>query len=108
MNLGKLERKLLAAAKANPPSDAVPYAFEQRIMARLGRVPAVDQWAAWAGALWRAAAPCVAIAIVIGVWTTLAPAGNAAGATDLSQQLENTLLVSVTQEPASLDSNSTW
>ena len=108
MNFVKLERKLFAAAKANPPSDAVPYAFEQRIMARLGRVPAVDQWAVWAGALWRAAAPCVAIAIAIGIWTTLAPTSNAASSTDLSQQLENTLLVSVTQEPSPLDSNSTW
>ena len=35
MNLAELERKLIAAARANPPSDRVPYAFEKRIMARL-------------------------------------------------------------------------
>ena len=29
MNLAELERKLIAAARANPPSDRVPYAFEK-------------------------------------------------------------------------------
>ena len=29
-------QKLLAAARAQPPSEAVPYAFERRILARLG------------------------------------------------------------------------
>ena len=35
MNLPKLQEKLLAAARGNPPGDQVPYAFEQRVMARL-------------------------------------------------------------------------
>ena len=39
MNLAELERKLIAAARANPPSDRVPYAFEKRIMARLAARP---------------------------------------------------------------------
>jgi hypothetical protein len=102
MNIDKLERKLIAAARANPPSDAVPYAFEQSIMTRLRSVPALDAWTDWSRALWRAAAPCVAVAVVLGVWTAFSPETGAAS-TDLSQALENTLLVSVTQ-----DSNSTW
>ena len=48
MNLAELERKLIAAARANPPSDRVPYAFEKRIMARLAARPVVDGWALWA------------------------------------------------------------
>jgi hypothetical protein len=104
MNEDKLERRLINAARANPPSDAVPYAFEQRVFARitLASTPGVDMWSAWSRALWRAAAPCVAIAVILGVWTAVSSDNNAA-ATDFSQALENTLFVSVTQ-----DSNSTW
>jgi hypothetical protein len=102
MNTDKLERKLLAAARVNAPSDSVPYAFEKRITARLGPVPAFDVWADWSRALWKAAAPCVAVAIVLGVWASFRPESSAGG-TDLSQELENTLLVSVTQ-----DGNNAW
>ena len=35
MNLAELETKLIAAARCHPPGDRVPYAFEQRVMARL-------------------------------------------------------------------------
>ena len=102
MKLNQLERKLIAAARANPPSDAVPYAFEQRVLARIGSAPAFDAWADWSKALWRAAAPCVAVAIALGVWTAFSPETNAAQ-TDLSQALENTLFMAVTQ-----DGNITW
>jgi hypothetical protein len=102
MNTDKLKRKLLAAARAHPPSDAVPHAFEKRITARLGSAPAFDAWADWASALWKAAAPCVAVALVLGVWTAVQPEASATG-NDLSEELENTLLVSVTQ-----DGNNTW
>jgi len=94
MESSQLERKLLAAAKAHLPSDAVPYAFEQRIMSRLGKVPVLDLWADWSRALWRAAAPCVAIAILLGVWNAFGP-GKTAAATDLSLDLERTVLASV-------------
>ena len=102
MHLGELERKLIAAAKAHPPSDAVSYAFEQRIIARLHDVPVSDVWADWARALWRAAAPCVAIAIFIGVWSAFTPEANSKPA-DFSQAFEQTIFVAVTQ-----DSNSAW
>lgn len=94
MESSQLERKLLAAAKAHLPSDAVPYAFEQRIMARLRQMPVPDAWADWAGALWRATAPCVAVAILLGVWSALTPE-SVAPTTDLSQELEQTVLASV-------------
>lgn len=102
MKLGELERKLIAAAKSNPPSDAVPYAFEQRIMARLGQMPTFDAWAAWSRALWRAAAPCVAVALVLGTWSAFTPDTDTSSA-DLSQDLEQTVFAAVTQ-----DSDSAW
>jgi hypothetical protein len=97
MNLAELEQKLVSAARANPPSDRVPYAFEKRIMARVAARPVVDDWALWARALWRAAAPCAAIMLLLGAWSFFAPPVNAP-ANDLSQQLEQTLLAAVDQD----------
>jgi hypothetical protein len=97
MNLAELERKLIAAARANPPSDRVPYAFEKRIMAHLAARPVADEWALWGRALWRAAAPCVAIMLLLGAWSFYDPQGSTPS-NDLSQQLEQTLLASVDQD----------
>jgi hypothetical protein len=104
MNLAELERKLIAAARANPPSDRVPYAFEKRILALIADRPAADGWALWGRALWRAAAPCVAIMLLLGAWSWLAPQGGAP-AGDLSQALEQTLLAAVDQDQPA---DSTW
>ena len=101
MKPSQLERKLIAAAKANPPTESVPYAFEQRIMANLGKVPVIDLWADWSRALWRAAAPCVAVALALGVWHAYADHMNN-GATDLSQDLERTVLASVALDSETL------
>ena len=97
MNLAELERKLIATARANPPSERVPYAFEKRIMARLAARPVVDGWALWARALWRAVAPCVAIMLLLGAWSFVASQGSPP-ANDLSQELEKTLLAAVDQD----------
>ena len=104
MNLAQLERKLLAAARAHPPSDGVPYAFEKRIMARLAARPMLDGWDLWAHALWRAAAPCVAIMLLLGAWS-LFSAHNSPPTNDLSQDLETTLLAAVDQDQPT---DSTW
>jgi hypothetical protein len=102
MNLEQLHKKLLAAARANPPTDRVPYAFEKRIMARIALTPAVDAWALWGRALWRAAAPCVVLAVALGAASFLrteqhpSPSNAATVETvDLSQHFENTLLAGV-------------
>jgi hypothetical protein len=106
MNLVKLQEKLISAARGNPPSDRVPYAFEQRMMARLRTQPIPDSWALWAGALWRAVAPCAAITVLLALWTLLAPVHPApAAGTDLSQAIENTLLAATDQETPA---DSTW
>jgi hypothetical protein len=69
MNTEKIARKLIAAARTDTPSDRVPYAFEQRIMARLRELPAADAWAYWSRMLWRAAAPCLAVSLAMAAWT---------------------------------------
>jgi hypothetical protein len=97
MNHAELERKLMAVARANPPSDRVPYSFEKRIMARLAARPISDGWELWGRALWRAAAPCVAIMLLLGAWSYFMPQ-TSAPATDLSQDLEQTLLAAVDQD----------
>ena len=96
MNLAELQKKLIAAARANVPGDQVPYAFEKRVMALLvSRVaPQYLDW--WVRGLWRAAVSCVAVALLCGAWSLFTPAITP-GSTDLSQDFENTLLASVDQ-----------
>ena len=96
MKLEHLQQKLLAAARAHPPGDRVPYAFEKRILARLKEAPAFDVSALWARALWRAAAPCVALTLLLGVWSFLGESNNPAADNDeLSQHFEQTMLAAV-------------
>jgi|SRR5438477_2208506 len=98
MNLAELERKLIAAARSHSIDETVPFAFEKRIMARLKERARPDEWSLWARALWRAAAPCVAIMLLLSAWSFLAPIGGASAPTDLSQEFENTVLAAVDQE----------
>jgi len=91
-----LQRKLIAAARANPPDDRVPYAFEKRVLALLAARSATDQLAIWVRGLWQAAVSCVAVALLLGVWAFFNPAAPA-NTDDLSQNFENTLLASVDQ-----------
>src|SRR5262249_39605407 len=104
MNLESLRQKLLATARANPPEDRVPYAFEKRIMARLSHQPALDAAAVWALGLWRAAAPCVAIALLLSVWSFVGVPNLAPGpgeAPDLPRHFEAAMPAAVTaDEPA--------
>ena len=99
MNLVELQKKLVAAARANPPDDRVPPFFERRIMARLQAAPRLDLATQWARALWRAAAPCVGVMLLLAAWSFFTPTANAP-ATDLSQELENTLLAAADQDSA--------
>jgi len=47
MNLVELQKKLIAAARANAPADNVPYAFEKRITALLGSRGAAQKLNLW-------------------------------------------------------------
>jgi hypothetical protein len=100
MNLEQLQKKLVVAARVNPPEDRVPYAFEKRILARLAARPAVDAAALWARALWRAAIPCVAVTILLAAWSLNSVSSDTsvkATGDNLSQQFEQTLFASADQ-----------
>jgi hypothetical protein len=91
MKIVELQEKLLAIARANPPSDQVPYAFEKRILARIASEPMVDLWALWSQLLWRAAAPCVGIMLVMSAWTVVSVDLNGSSE-PLARDLEETVL----------------
>src|SRR5437868_2848349 len=97
MKLVDLQKKLIAVARANPPSDRVPPTFEKRIMALIASQPVHDLWAAWARGLWYAAAPCVAIMLLFSAWAFVESKQNQNPTIDLAQQLDNTLLAAVDQ-----------
>jgi hypothetical protein len=97
MNLEALRQKLLAAARANPPDERVPYAFEKRVMAHLTSKPALDLGALWARAMWRAAAPCVAVSLLLlGVSSFVNTETSSAGE-EGSPDLEETMLAVIDQ-----------
>ena len=96
MHLAELQRKLLAAARANPPEDRVPYAFEQRVIARLPSRPPVDYLEPWARGLVRGAAACLALTLLLGALAWLAPRSSSAKA--LSRAVERTMLATVNQD----------
>jgi hypothetical protein len=90
MRIDELQNKLLLAARALPVSDHVPYAFEKRILAALNSQAPLDIWAFWSRLLWRAAAPCVGIMLVLGVWTVVASSSGTASAS-LAADLDRTV-----------------
>jgi hypothetical protein len=93
MNIAELERKLIAAARAHPPAETVPYAFEQRVMARLREGPRYDATAFWARSLWRAALSSLAVVLMLSAFTWFAPATD--GVETFSQEFESTVLAPV-------------
>lgn len=103
MNLDDLQRKLIAAARAHPPNDAVPSGFERRVLGAWKQLVPADYLTCWAEALWRAAAPCVGVALLLIAWSFLnTPSSAVPGGSDLSQDFENTVLAAATvdQTPA--------
>lgn len=102
MNSEELRNKLIAVARANPPADHVPLAFEKRIMALISSVPIQDLWAVWAKALWYAAGPCVAVMLAFSAWAFFQSRQNPS--IDLPQQLNSTLLAAVDQN----NNDSSW
>lgn len=94
MKPDELQQRWIAAARAYPPSDAVPYAFEKRIMAHLKNCPRLDLWTLWNQMLWRAAVPCIAIMMMTSAWTYLLQNGSAPGNT-LVADLEDVVLAPI-------------
>lgn len=96
MDPAELQRKLMAVARATPPGEGVPYAFEKRVTALLASRRLTDYPVMWVRGLWRAAVSCLAIALMFGAWVLFNPAAGT-GTEDLSQNFENTLLAAVDQ-----------
>ena len=86
-------QKLIAAARAIPGNDRVPYAFEQRVMARIRALGAIDPLAWWGRSLSRAAALCVVVMLLLAASTWLFPVKPAV--VSLPQAVENALLAAV-------------
>jgi hypothetical protein len=104
MNLDDLQRKLIAAARANPPADAVPLGFERRVLGSLKKIVPADYLTGWAHALWRAAAPCVGLALLLIAWSFLSsPNPAAASSGDLSQDFDNTVLAAASVDQVAAD-----
>ena len=99
MNLAHLHRKLIAAARAHPPGDSVPFAFPKRVMSHLGSRPESrpDPLAVWAGALWRGAIACLAVVLLLGAMS-LVMSKAPSSSSDLTQDFEQTMLVAVDQD----------
>lgn len=97
MKLDKLQQKLIRAARTRVPSDAVPYAFEQRVLARLrGRVQVADPWLAWGVGLWRAAVPCFSLMVLVTAWSCIQPDSTGTGlAARSGEELEVALVDSI-------------
>jgi hypothetical protein len=95
MNVDQLQQKLIAVARAHPPSDHVPYAFEKRIMARLAGEGIGDRLNVWTRLLWRAAAPCLGITVILSV-LTLTSGGVGSREVPLSEALETTVYAALT------------
>ena len=93
MNPAELQQKLIAAARATPPAEHVPYAFEKRIMARLEGRAAVDAWGLWGRALSRAAMCCVAFMLLLSGAAYFMP--NAGSQEPLAQDVDQTLYAAV-------------
>ena len=64
-DLDSLVSAMLAGARRSGPSDRVPYAFEQRVMAGVRSLRPPDRMAVWTVGLWRAALSSVAVAVVL-------------------------------------------
>jgi hypothetical protein len=96
VNLGELNKKLIAAARLSPPSEAVPYAFEKRIMARLGAGCPTDIWTLWSRALGRAAIACVFVTFLAGAWSVWSHFEQRSAA-EFSEQFERAVFVMADQ-----------
>ena len=105
-----LEKMLTASRKV--ANDRVPYAFEKRVMAHIKDTPqmTLSMWVQWSQGLWRSVIPCVAIMILVAVWTNTRSTSNQATETSPSEliaqsdpaedQLETVVMLAIDSEDA--------
>ena len=97
MNSERLYQKLIATARKDVPSDRVPVAFEQRLMAHIRRAPSEDATIFWAAGLWRAVLPSMALLGIAGALHFQNPA-DIDGVADIgsgSDELESVMVGSL-------------
>ncbi len=82
---------MLKAARAHPPSDQVPYAFEKRITELIAARKVEDKSVFLLRTLWRGAFSCLAVVLVLGAWLYFRPAPKTNDVADLSQDFQNTM-----------------
>jgi hypothetical protein len=75
-----LEQKLMEAARSHPPTAQVPYAFEQRILARIKELRRSDPMAVWGRLFWRAAFSSLLITLLASAWAASNPPLSTPGA----------------------------
>lgn len=95
MDYEKLRCQLLEAARRNPPSERVPYAFERRVMAQLPSWvrPDASGLAFWTRGFWRAALSGVAAAaIMMGSLGVVSDRGVDEGDSVSAEALEEALM----------------
>ena len=76
-------------ARELPRDERVPYAFEKRVMAHVGQIPAPDLLAMWTRALWRAVAPCFGI-MLIAAAVSFTQSNDSS--TDIGTELDNAVM----------------
>lgn len=97
MDVAELEKKLLAAARANCPAATVPYAFEKRVLALVTSLHPGGVWEQLARGLWQAVAPCVAIMVLLCAWSLFHPLPEPSG-NDLTVDFDRMVLAAADQE----------
>src|SRR5690242_7364312 len=98
MNLEALQTKLMSVAKANPPSQNVPYCFEKRVMTNLRGHSPMNVWALWGQPMWRAALSCIAVTMLCGIWSFSHL--HSSDSSDLSQDFESAVYAGLNVDEA--------
>jgi hypothetical protein len=91
MDLARLERTLIETARRMVPRDAVPFAFERRVMAALIPPLGADPWNVFLLVLRRAAVVSLAITALAGTWSVVSPRIDREQV-PLAEQLETVVL----------------
>ena len=91
MSIEERTQQFVRIARSIPTNDAVPLAFEQRIMARLADPMPLELFELWTRLLWKLAAGGIAIAFLAAIWAASAPKQSPL-IPDLANDLEKTIL----------------
>lgn len=82
----KMLNRVLEASSKVKPSGRVPYAFENRIRARISEEPVAGTLLAWSQGLWRAVVPCLALMALAVIWEAAPPTESEAPAPNTAAQ----------------------